>query len=299
VAMAKILDHKLAGIVSNSYGNVGEAISPDGIIGQVNLELQAAGEGIGLYYSSGDNGDEAARLTYASPDFPASSPWVTAVGGTSLAVGKDGNYLFETGWGDRLDQIVAHPDGTSSYEAPLPGLRFGGGAGGGVSAIFNQPGYQKGVVPDSLARGHRVSPDVSSLADPYTGYTIGLSAINNDDALTVDPYGTASVGGTSLSSPLAAGQVAVAQQLAHQTVGFANPALYSLAQDVPGAFNDVRPPAGPTALSYTSRTSGNRYLVTLDLDTSLMAAPAYDNVTGVGSMSYRVAMALANRHGDH
>ncbi|MCB8808816.1 hypothetical protein LJD48_28135, partial [Escherichia coli] len=50
VAMSKILDGKLANIVSNSYGNVGEALPQDVIDGTVNIHLQAAGEGIGLYF---------------------------------------------------------------------------------------------------------------------------------------------------------------------------------------------------------------------------------------------------------
>lgn len=299
VAMSKILDNNLANIVSNSYGYAGEAIPADAIAGEVNIQLQAAGEGIGLYFSSGDNGDEAGRIGYASPDFPASSPWVTSVGGTSLAVGKNGRYVFETGWGEVLDKVVTKTDGTLGYEAPVPGLRFGGGAGGGVSAVFAQPDYQKGVVPASLANGHRVSPDVSSLADPYTGYSIGLSPINNDDTLSTDPYATMTYGGTSLAAPLTAGQVAVAQQSLGDAVGFANPGIYLLAKVRPDVFNDVKPLAKPAALAYTSRTSGNRYLVSLDHDTSLVTARGYDDVTGVGSMSYRVAMALANHgHGD-
>ena len=87
--MSTILDQKLSTIVSNSYGYVGEAVSPNALMGMQNLHLQAAGEGVGLYFSSGDNGDEKASLGYTSPDFPASSPFVTAVGGTSLAVGRE------------------------------------------------------------------------------------------------------------------------------------------------------------------------------------------------------------------
>ncbi|MFI5084297.1 MAG: protease pro-enzyme activation domain-containing protein [Actinomycetales bacterium] len=299
VAMSKILDNKLANIVSNSYGNVGEALPADAIKGQVNIHLQAAGEGIGLYYSSGDNGDENARLGYTSPDFPASSPWATSVGGTSLAVDKRGNYQFETGWGGILDKIVTNPDGSKSYTSPLPGTTYGGGAGGGVSAVFDQPFYQRGVVPNSLAQGKRVSPDVSSLADPYTGYTIGLSPINDDSTLSTDPYTTVTYGGTSLASPLTAAQVAVAQQVTGQVLGFANPVLYQVAKDSPKVFNDVRPLAQQPVLAYTSRTSGNQYLLTMDHDTSLVTAKGYDDVTGVGSMSYRLAAALADHGHGH
>jgi len=143
-----------------------------------------------------------------------------------------------------------------------------------------------------------VSPDVASLADPYTGFTIGLSAINNDTTLSTDPYATTSIGGTSLASPLAAGQVAVAQQVSGTVLGFANPVLYAVAGSSPDAFNDVLPPAQPAALAYTSRKSGNRYLVSLGLDTSLATSRGYDDVTGLGSMSYRVAAALAHAGGE-
>ena len=55
------------------------------------------------------------------------------------------------------------------------------------------------------------------------------------------------------------------------------------------------PPDEPAALAYTSSKSGKRYLVSLGLDTSLATARGYDDVTGVGSMTYRVAMAMAGR----
>ena len=72
--------------MTNSYGWSGEAL-PKGYIKPFNQTLvQAAAEVIGVYFSSGDNGDETATLGYASADWPASSPWVTAVGGTSLGV---------------------------------------------------------------------------------------------------------------------------------------------------------------------------------------------------------------------
>src|SRR6185437_12275371 len=57
VAMSKILDGGLANIVSNSYGDQGEDVGADVVAGEVNIQLQAAGEGIGLYFSCGDSGD--------------------------------------------------------------------------------------------------------------------------------------------------------------------------------------------------------------------------------------------------
>lgn len=286
VALSTILDGKLANIVSNSYGNIGEAIPADVLRGEQNLHIQAAGEGIGLYFSSGDNGDEVANLGYASPDFPASSPYVTAVGGTSMGIDKQGKASFETGWGDTIDQIVSDGSGALSYTQPLPGTRFVGGAGGGTSAVFGQPAYQRGTVPNALAQGKRVSPDIAALADPYTGFLIGIRPIIDDSTLETGDFENETYGGTSLASPLVAAQMAIVQQLTHSTVGFANPTLYALHRALPSAFRDVVPSNPPQAVAYTSKTSGNSYLITLDRDTSLTTAPRYDNVTGLGSVSF-------------
>ncbi|MEO6114785.1 MAG: S53 family peptidase [Pseudolysinimonas sp.] len=288
VAMSKILDGNLSNIVSNSYGNLGEDVGADVIAGETNIQLQAAGEGIGLYFSSGDNGDETPNGVSAQPDFPASSPWVTAVGGTSLGIDQHGKIAMETGWGDTLDKIVADPTapGGLGYNAPLPGAIFGGGAGGGRSTVFAQPSYQRGVVPSGLAQGMRVSPDIAALADPYTGFLIGISPINDDGALTTDPFENDTYGGTSLASPMTAAMIALVQQATHSTIGFANPTLYAIDRVLPAAFRDVKPQNPPAALAYTGKVSGNSYLITLDRDTSLATAVRYDDVTGIGGVSF-------------
>ncbi|SDQ70264.1 Subtilase family protein [Curtobacterium sp. UNCCL20] len=294
VAMSKVLDQGLANLVSNSYGDVGENVPLSSIRGQENLHIQAAGEGIGLYFSSGDNGDESASLGSAQPDFPASSPWVTAVGGTSLGIGKNGRKTFETGWGDVLDQIVSSDRG-NVYSTPLPGGLVGGGAGGGRSTLFAQPAYQKGVVPASLAGGQRVSPDLAALADPYTGFSIGIRPITDDTTLATGDFVNETYGGTSLASPLTAALSALVQQSTHTRLGFANPTLYATYRAAPSAFSDVRPPSSPIALAYTSATSGKDYLVTLDRDTSLTTARGYDDVTGLGAVSFTGMTQVARR----
>ncbi|MEO6534167.1 MAG: S53 family peptidase [Pseudolysinimonas sp.] len=299
VAMSKVLDGNLSNIVSNSYGDLGEDVPADVIAGETNLYLQAAGEGIGLYFSSGDNGDETPNGLAAQPDFPASSPWVTAVGGTSLGVDQHGKIAMETGWGDTLDKIVADPTSPTGlgYNAPLPGAIFGGGAGGGRSTVFDEPWYQRNVVPAALAQGKRVSPDIAALADPYTGFLIGISPINDDDALTTDPFENETYGGTSLASPLTAAMIALVQQATHSKIGFANPTLYAMDRVIPAAFRDVKPQNPPAALAYTGRVSGNSYLVTLDRDTSLATAVKYDDVTGIGGVSFSLLTLLGQgRH---
>src|SRR6266436_9472804 len=130
-AMNHVVDNHLAQIVSNSYGFAGENL-PTGFIKPLNDTLiQAAIEGIGVYFSSGDNGDETSVLGFASPDWPASSRWVTAVGGTSLGVSTTNIRVVETGWG------------TSTYNCNKNTLvctrtDWLYDAGGGVSAIFSQ-----------------------------------------------------------------------------------------------------------------------------------------------------------------
>jgi subtilase family serine protease len=304
IAMSNILDNQLANIVSNSYGNYGEAVPGSVITGEQNIQLQAAAEGIGLYFSSGDSGDESMNLGYTSPDFPASSPFVTSVGGTSKAIGANGATEFNTGWGDVLDKMALNKHGKVKFTEPLPGTLWGGGAGGGTSAFFAQPAYQQGVVPDSLADSvdgtpSRVSPDVAALADPYTGFQIALRPI--DDS-TCTPSGDCQVGdleyetygGTSLASPITAAEMALVQQATGRTIGFANPVLYAAAQADSSTFSDVPAQSSPVALAYTSAHSGNDYLVTLGQDTSLQTATGYDNVTGLGEISVpRVAAYLS------
>lgn len=296
MALSTVIDHKLATIVSNSWGDVGEDVPADVLAGQQNIFIQAAGEGIGLYFSSGDNGDESAALKVAEPDFPASDPYVTAVGGTSMGIDKKGKLVVETGWGTAYQRINVATDGSESYAGPLPGA-FGGGAGGGSSTIFAEPDYQKAIVPKSLSHGMRVSPDVSALADPYTGFQIGVSPITDDTTLATGPYENETYGGTSLASPLTAAMVALAQQATHSAIGFANPTLYTLDRYVPSLFRDVVPPKTPVAVQYTSATSGHQFLITMDQDTSLKTTKGYDDVTGMGAISFTLAQRVG--HGGH
>lgn len=297
VAMSTILDNGLSNIVSNSYGNAGEAVPAGTIRGEENLHLQAAGEGIGLYFSSGDRGDETGLLGYASPDYPASSPWVTSVGGTSIGIDKSGKISFEAGWGSTRDLIMTDSTGVLSYQAALPGAEFRGGAGGGTSALFPEPDYQRGIVPSSLSKGFRVSPDIAAIADPYTGFLIGYSPIVNDGTLATGSFGTLDIGGTSLSTPVLAAQIAIVQQATHSRIGFANPTLYGLDRILPSSFRDVVPQNPPQGVAFTSSATGNSYLVTFDTDTSLKTAKGYDDVTGLGGVRFTLLTLLASgRH---
>ena len=79
----------------------------------------AAGTGISVLFRAGDNGDEFTTLGLTSPDYPASSPWVTAVGGTTLEIGATGQRTGETGWStDRsalcVKQTIGEPGCTTA-----------------------------------------------------------------------------------------------------------------------------------------------------------------------------------------
>ncbi|MGH3098372.1 MAG: S53 family peptidase [Streptosporangiales bacterium] len=288
-ALNKVVDKHLADIVTNSYGFAGEALPPGYIKPYNDIFLQAIAEGIGVYFSSGDSGDEtggSGSYAQATPDWPASSPYVTAVGGTSLAVGKADNRLFETGWETGTSTLT---DGAWTPEPPGDYL-YGGG--GGVSRLFAQPAYQEGVVPDSMAtaQGHRsgpmrVVPDISALGDPNTGFLVGETQ-TFPDGTYFDYY---RIGGTSLSSPLMAGMMALVQQRAGHPLGFMNPTIYANAGS--SAFDDITGSDGEAVVrvDYVNGVNGDDgytyKLRTLSYDEPLTihAAPGYDDVTGVGS----------------
>lgn len=282
-ALNQVVDRQLAQIVTNSYGWDTELLPPGYIKPYEDTILQGVAEGIGIYFSSGDNSDESLVEGYATADWPASSPFVTAVGGTSLAVGASNNYLFETGWGT----TAASWTGTA-WSPAAPGDWFYG-AGGGVSRIFAEPWYQTGVVPSSVfatqGRTGRAVPDIAALADPNTGYIIGETQTFPDGSVKYDEY---RIGGTSLSSPLMAGIMALADQAAGHPHGFANPVFYSLAGS--SAFRDIVNPSSTVAVVRTNFNNGvdasdglSYSLRTMNQTLSLQTTPGWDDVTGLGT----------------
>ena len=288
-ALTNVVDNQLATLVTNSYGWSSEALPADYILPYEDVIQQAVAEGIGVYFSSGDNGDETGGVAGASPtpDWPASSPFVTAVGGTSLAVGASNTRAGEWGWETGRARLHGTSASTLSWGAPA----YQYGSGGGVSRLFTQPAYQAGVVPGSMAQYYsstpmRVVPDVAALGDPTTGMLIGQTQTFPDGTY----WATYRIGGTSLASPLFTGMMADAQALRHSQIGFANPLLYANA----GALRDIVPASGgdPTALvrsDYANTVDAtNGYVATvraIDFDGPLTihVGTGYDDVTGLGS----------------
>ncbi len=286
VALNTVIAGHLAQIVSNSYGDIGEKVPPAEVAVFQNMAVQATIEGIGLYFSSGDDGDETDNLKQPSPDFSASSPWVTAVGGTSLGIGADGRRVLETGWETAKSTLNKK---ATAWKPPAPGA-FLYGSGGGTSRLFPEPFYQGPVVPTALAvqnqtvvtRG-RVVPDVAMVGDPNTGMLEGETQ-SFPEGVKYDEY---RIGGTSLSSPLFAGVMALADQMAGVAHGFVNPLLYSKAGT--NAFNDVtHVKAADVRVDYNNGIdAGNGTTESIrgfdDRNLTIHTARGYDNVTGLGT----------------
>ncbi|MGC8633985.1 MAG: S53 family peptidase [Candidatus Limnocylindrales bacterium] len=305
-AMNHVVDRHLADIVTNSYGFSGEAI-PRGYIKPLEDTLiQAAAEGIGVYFSSGDNGDETGGLSGVTPtpDWPASSPWVTAVGGTSLAIGQGNIYSGEVAW-ETTNAKLVNGAWSPAVTAASPGTWLYGG-GGGISHIFAQPWYQTSAILGSLSTGMRVVPDVAAIADPQTGMLIGQTQTfpagsTPPSGAVCQPnnplvcYSTYRIGGTSLASPIFAGISALVDQARlaknEPVLGFANPALYAAYAANASAFNDIAHSTTPVAQvranykNSVNATNGySYYLRTTDFDgLYIHATTGYDDETGLGT----------------
>ena len=279
-AMNHVVDRHLASIVTNSYGFPTELLPFGFIKPQEDTLLQGAIEGIGIYFSSGDNSDESLSVGYRTADWPASSPFVTAVGGTSLGVGQSNNRVIETGWGTHTSSLITTTGAWVDH-----GWLYG--SGGGVSRLFAEPSYQAGSVPGSVfavqGRTGRAVPDIAAFGDPNTGYLIGQTQTFPDGTVK---YSEFRIGGTSLSSPIMAGIMALADQAKGSPHGFANPVFYANATS--GAFYNVLHQSGAVVrVNYNNSVDASAGLAyrlrTFDQGLSLKTTAGWDDITGLGS----------------
>jgi flagellar motor protein MotB len=282
-----------ADIISNSWGECENEQDPADTAAFEQIAMQAAVEGIGIYASSGDQGDEVGDCGSAQADVPAADPFVTAVGGTTDGIDASGQRLFETGWETGFSAASG-----GAWNPP----QFTGGSGGGTSRRFAQPAYQAGVVPDALADTNRsagdpgrVVPDLAALADPTTGFEIGLTQTFPDGTTR---YGQFREGGTSVASPLVAGMMADANSVDGVDHGFVNPALYGVAKPN-GGLDDVLPSSGGVvrndfADGVDAGAGEIATLRTFDDDAGLVIhdTAGYNDVTGLGSPNGPVLLAV-------
>ncbi len=204
---------------------------------------QAAALGITVAAATGDTGStgcsagpgNSAAIALPSAGYPASSPWVTGVGGTNFTLDSRNRITEEVVWN----------------QAPI---EFGAGTGG-PSLIFRQPSWQRGPGAGTNT-GARATPDIAMLADNTPGYSIYCTALDCGGA------GWMTVGGTSAAAPLFSGILAIANQQAKRAgqprLGHINPRIYRLAgkkstrdavfRDVTKVGNDLGVLIGPEYL---------------------------------------------------
>jgi subtilase family serine protease len=294
-AMSYIIDHRLGNSISDSWEEDLDILAgplENESYDQI-LEIAAA-KGISFHFSTGDSGDNGLGNPIGAAGVPSNSPHATAIGGTSIVNNIYGSGSETLGWGTSIVEV----NDNGVLDPPLV-LPFNGGSGGGESIFFPKPIWQK-----NLPGTGRQTPDVSALADPFTGVPIVVTDQGTQ-------YLFAGVGGTSLASPIFTAIWAIADQKAGHPLGQAAPTIAGLKA---GQLLDVLPQSSPTnvagtifdksgatfysptdlftGLLYNTREftsalwnagGGTNYTLSFGLDTSLTVTKGWDNVTGYGT----------------
>lgn len=290
-ALTYAVTNNLAPILSLSYGGCESENAAYALSTLEPVLRQANAQGQSILVSSGDSGAASCESSSSTKtataglgvSYPASSPYVTGVGGTTLNSDSSANwsstnnsflgsaigYVPEVAWND-----------TASYQGGV----FTS-SGGGVSKLFGKPSWQAGTnVP---ADGHRDVPDVSFPANvvEHAYLTCDADGPCTSGTKSFTLSGTTrdggGVGGTSAAAPTFAGMLAIVEQAnGGKALGNLNPSLYAAAASASGSsiFHDI--------------TSGSNLVLctagTVDCaggSLGYLAAPGYDLVTGLGSIS--------------
>jgi len=299
------IENHLGPAISNSYGAPENAIDAGTIADTEAVLAEGAAAGVSVNYSSGDDGDfsivEGPGITTVS--YPSGSPFATSVGGTSLFVNADNTINFQTGWGTNLDQLNAANTFPFPDSNAADGLGFVGGAGGGASAIFPKPRFQRGQPGGDF----RQQPDIAFLADPQTGVeVIQTLTVNGRTGFFVEI-----IGGTSLACPMFSALWTIGAEAAGGgNIGQAAQTLYDLKD---GSISDIRQISSPNNVTGVITTpngtvnltpsdisqplfstrrfvsslaqggGGALFNLTFGTDSSLTVDNGWDNVTGLGT----------------
>ena len=260
-----VVRHHLGDVISQSFSATEQTFPSQAAVQALRGAYQlAARNHVTVLAASGDSGaadvklDETTYYPFPVTSWPDSDPLVTAVGGTQLHVTATGKPAAPTVWNDTYNQAANVFAVGNAGPNPLA-------SGGGRSVLFGRPGYQNGV--KNVVGGQRGVPDIS------------MSAACNGSVDTYGTYGGAPGWspscGTSEATPLFAGIVALAAQVAGHPLGPVNPALYRLAAAHARGIVDVT--KGDNTVSYTQ--GGQRRTVR-----GFTAAPGYDLASGVGTV---------------
>jgi Pro-kumamolisin, activation domain/Subtilase family len=275
--ISRIVSDDRAKVISTSWGICEELTDSSVIAGENTLLQEAAAQGQSFFSASGDSGSEQCSQFKSSNKSisvlnPASQPFATGVGGTTLFSRREGEFNFYTG--ELAPSESVWNDGSG---------QAGGATGGGLSQKWAMPSYQAsaaprvGVVKAALSGGScggaalcREVPDVAANADSRTGYIV-FADIEEEDGWTF-------VGGTSAAAPLWAALTALANAspACHGlSIGFANPSLYSLAGSTYTTdFRDIS-----EASIFTGRANNNE----LSESRPFPISAQYDMATGIGA----------------
>ena len=184
---------------------------------------QAAAEGIGVYFASGDDGDNGPPPGAFRPGSPTRARGSRRSAAPASRSARRGGYEWEAGWGTTTSdwngsEVGAEGAGRvhvrvgrrARHVFPMPWLPGRGRPARGCD-------LEGDAAPDE--------PDLAMDADPQTGVTFAQTYVApNGHRRIIDSW----IGGTSLASPLVAGVMALADQRSGRPHGFINPALYRL-----------------------------------------------------------------------
>ena len=264
-----VIRHHLGDVISQSFVATEQAVGSAGIQALRGAYLAAYPARVTVLAGSGDSGatgfepDQRNYYTHPVTSWPASDPLVTGVGGTRLNLDASGNRnSADTVWNDTYSQTANQLVNGDNGPDPLAG-------GGGKSVVFGRPSYQNGM--RGVVGSHRGVPDISMSA-ACTG------AVNVYQSFGGQPVGWYALCGTSEATPLFAGIVALADQVAGHPLGLINPALYKMAAEHSRGIVSVR--SGNTTVSF--RQGGRAHTVH-----GYGARAGYNLAVGLGTVNAR------------
>ena len=260
-----VVDHQLGGVISQSFSATEQSFpSQASLLALRGAYVDAAQSGVTVLTASGDSGAADVAQGGKYYDFPVTSwpdsdPLVTGVGATQLHLADNGQMTAPaTVWNDTYniptEKFIFGRDGP----IPLAG-------GGGLSVMFPRPDYQNPV--KTVVGPQRGVPDISMSGacdggvDEYQGFP--------------GQVGWFPVCGTSEATPLMAGVVALADQVAGHPLGLINPALYAMSRAAAPGIVDVT--SGNNTVTFRKRG-------TLHTVPGFAARRGYDLASGVGTV---------------
>ncbi len=256
-----VIGHHLGDVISQSFGATEETFpNVQSLLSLRSAYYNAAANGVTVVSGSGDYGvsneepGEACCYPYRVNSWPSSDPLVTSVGGAQLHLNLAGERTApDNVWDERLGEIVV-------------------GGGGGPSHVFPRPSYQ--YLVNTGSGFWRATPDISMSAAVNGGVLIFTSfeAASGFPA----PNSFNIIGGTSEATPLFAGVVALADQVAGHPLGLINPSLYALERFPNGGIVDI-------TKGQNSFELFEKGVPTISVP-GFEAGPGYDMASGLGTV---------------